>query len=44
MILSFCQNIRLSGNEKVKFGPGGLTTKLNLFWQQRMQPLDHKAI
>lgn len=44
MILSFCQNVRLSGQEKVKFGPGGLTTKLNLFWQQRMQPLDHKAI
>lgn len=44
MILSFCQNELLSGNKKVKFGPGGLTNKLNLFWQQYIQPLDHRAM
>ncbi len=44
MILSFCQSICLSENEKVKFGPGGLTTKLNMFWQQRIQQYNHKAM
>ena len=44
MILSFCQSFCISGKEKVKFGPGGLTTKLNLFWAHRVQRFDHQAI
>jgi riboflavin kinase len=44
MILSFCQNFCISGNKKVKFGPGGLTIKLNLFWAQHVQQFDHKAM
>jgi riboflavin kinase len=42
MILSFCQNFCIAG--KVKFGPGGLTTKLNLFWAHRVQRFDDQAI
>jgi riboflavin kinase len=44
LILSFCQNFCISRNKKVKFGPGGLTTRLNLFWTQHIQRFDHKAI
>lgn len=34
MILTFCQSIRLLRKEKVKFGPKGLTSRLNAFWTQ----------
>jgi riboflavin kinase len=44
MILSFCQSFCIAGKEKVKFGPGGLTTKLNLFWAHRVGRFDHQAI
>lgn len=44
MILSFFQSFGIAGKEKVKFGPGGLTTKLNLFWAHRVQQFDHQAI
>ncbi|SIS02013.1 hypothetical protein SAMN05878482_10993 [Peribacillus simplex] len=44
VVLSFCQSFCISGNEKVKFGPGGLTIKLNLFWTQHVPQFDHQAI
>jgi riboflavin kinase len=44
MILSFCQSFCIAGKEKVKFGPGGLTTKLNLFWTQRVGRFNQQAI
>ena len=45
-ILSFFQYISLSENQgkKVKFGPGGLTTRLSSFWEQKIQPFNHKAM
>ena len=45
-ILSFFQYISLSENQgkKVKFGPGGLTTRLVCFWEQQIQPFNHKAM
>jgi riboflavin kinase len=44
VVLSFCQSYCIAGNEKVKFGPGGLTIKLNLFWAKHVQQFDHQAI
>ncbi|MBB6444321.1 hypothetical protein [Bacillus benzoevorans] len=43
-ILLFCQSMAEAGNKKVKFGHGGLTAKLLLFWQQYRQSFEHKAI
>jgi riboflavin kinase len=45
-ILFFFQHISLTENQgkKVKFGPGGLTTKLDQFWEQRIRQFNHQAI
>jgi riboflavin kinase len=45
-ILSFFQYIRLTENQvkKVKFGPGGLTIRLEHFWEQSVGRFNHKAI
>ncbi len=46
MILSFFQYLSLTENQgkKVKFGSGGLTTRLDYFWEQSIQPFNHQAI
>jgi len=45
-ILSFFQYIRLTENKgkKVKFGPGGLTIRLEQFWEQQVERFNYKAI
>jgi riboflavin kinase len=40
MILAFCQSIRFLRKEKVKFGPKGLTSRLNSFWAQVVNGID----
>ena len=37
LILTFFQSIYIQ-QTKVKFGPGGLTMKLDTFWTQQMNP------
>ena len=44
MVLAFCQIFCLSKDKKVKFGSGGLSEKLNLFWTQYTQSFTHQAI
>ncbi|AZV41406.1 hypothetical protein [Peribacillus asahii] len=46
MILSFIQYISVTENQgkKVKFGSGGLTRKLDQFWEERIQTFKHKAM
>ena len=46
MILSFFQYIRFTENQgkRVKFGPGGLTIRLERFWNQQVGRLNEKVI
>lgn len=45
-ILAFLKYMKVSENQgkKVKFGPGGLTTRLDHFWEQKIGRFNYKAI
>lgn len=44
IIFNFCKSTFTKGKKEAKFGPGGLTLKLNLFWQQYYQKIEHQAM
>lgn len=46
MILSFIHYISVTENQgnKVKFGSGGLTKRLDQFWGKQIQPLENQVM